>query len=199
LPLFHIKFKFTGNSQIGEVYAALDVPEGHNIYGSGNVDEPFYNFLQDPAQDMEEGQRYSCLTLDPAMYHTLEKLQVEDQRNAEYSCPTEPMYNVLEGPTPGVRNETESCGAISVNEPFHNTVEEPVSNEGLSSGNNDPVYNTLEDPLYLGFGCGGQNGPTGLQDPVYNVLEGPGADVVECKVSKDDTIAVYAVPNQKKK
>ena len=180
MPLFHIKFKFTGNSQIGEVYAALDVPEGHNIYGPGNVDEPFYNFLQDPAQDREEGQRYSCLSLDPAMYQTLEKLQVEDQRNAEYSCPTEPMYNVLEGPTPGVRNETESCGAISVKEPFYNTVEKPVSNEGLSSGNNDPVYNTLEDPLYLGFGCGGQNGPTGLQDPVYNVLEGPSADVVEC-------------------
>ena len=180
LPLFYNKFKFTGNSQIGEVYAALDVPEGHNIYGPGNVDEPFYNFLQDPALDMEEGQRYSCLTLDPAMYHTLEKLQVEDQRNAEYSCTTEPMYNVLEGPTPGVRNETESCGDISVNEPFYNTVEKPVSSEGLSSGNNDPVYNTLEDPLYLGFGCGGQNGPTGLQDPVYNVLEGPGADVVEC-------------------
>jgi len=103
------------------------------------------------------------------------------------------MYNVLEGPTPGVRNETVSCGAISVNEPFYNTVEKPVSNEGLSSGNN-----TLEDPLYLGFGCSGQNGPTGLQDPVYNVLEGPGADVVECKVSKDDTIAVYVVPNTKK-
>ena len=122
----------------------------------------------------------SCLSLDPAMYHTLKKLQVEDQRNAEYGCPTEPMYNVLEGPTPGVRNETESCGAISVNEPFYNTVEKPVSNEGLSSGNYDPVYKTLEDPLYVGFGFGGQNGPTGLQDPVYNVLEGPGADVVEC-------------------
>ncbi|CAH3040040.1 unnamed protein product, partial [Porites evermanni] len=174
------RMKEPRNSQIGEVYAALDVPEGHNIYGAGNVDEPFYNFLQDPAQDKEEGQRYSCLSLDPAMYQTLEKLQVEDQRNAEYSCPTEPMYNVLEGPTPGVRNETESCGAISVNEPFYNTVEKPVSNEGLSSSNNDPVYNTLEDPLYLGFGCGGQNGPTGLQDLVYNVLEGPGADVVEC-------------------
>ena len=114
------------------------------------------------------------------MYHTLEKLQVKDQRNAEYSCPTEPMYNVLEVPTLGVRNETESCGDISVNDPYYNTVEKPVSSEGLSSGNNDPVYNTLEDPLYLGFGCGGQNGPTGLQDPVYNVLEGPGADVVEC-------------------
>ena len=78
-------------------------------------------------------------------------------------------------------------------------MEKPVSNEGLSSGNYDPVYNTLEDPLYLGFGCGGQNGPTGMQDPVYNVLEGPGADVVKCKVSKHDTIAVYAVANTKKK
>ena len=132
----------------------------------------------------------SCLSLDPAMYHTLKKLQVEDQRNAEYSCPTEP--------TLGVRKE-ESSGTISVKEPFYNTMEKPVSNEGLSSDNYDPVYNTLEDPLYLGFGCGGQNGPTGWQDPVYNVLEGPGADVVECKVSKHDTIAVYAVPNKKKK
>lgn len=78
-------------------------------------------------------------------------------------------------------------------------MEKPVSNEGLSSCNNDPVYNTLEDPLYVGFGCGGQNCPIGLQDPVYNVLEGPGADVVQCKVSKDDTIAVYAVANKTKK
>ena len=97
----------------------------------------------------------SCLSLDPAMYHTLKKLQVEDQRNAEYSCPTEP--------TLGVRKE-ESSGTISVKEPFYNTMEKPVSNEGLSSDNYDPVYNTLEDPLYLGFGCGGQNAPTGLQD-----------------------------------
>ena len=51
----------------------------------------------------------SCVSLDPAMYHTLEKLQVEDQRNAEYSCPSEP--------TPGVRKE-ESSGTISVKEPF---------------------------------------------------------------------------------
>ena len=131
-----------------------------------------------------------CLSLDPAMYHTLKKLQVEDQRNAEYSCPTEP--------TLGVRKE-KSSGTISVKEPFYNTMEKPVSNEGLSSDNYDPVYNTLEDPLYLGFGCGGQNGPTGMQDPVYNVLEGPGADVVKCKVSKHDTIAVYAVANTKKK
>lgn len=190
MQLFHHNFKFIGNSHIGEVYAALNVPEGHNIYGAGNVDEPFYSFLQDPEQDKEEGQRYSCLSLDPALYHTLEKLQVMDQRNAEYNCPTEPMYNVLEGPNPGVRKETESCGPISVNEPSYNTVEKPVSNEGLSRGNYDPVYNILEDPLYLGFGGGGQNGSTGLQDPVYNVLEGPGADVVECKVLKDDTVAV---------
>ena len=132
----------------------------------------------------------SCLSLDPTMYHTLKKLQVEDQRNAEYSCPTEP--------TLGVRKE-ESSGTISVKEPFYNTMEKPVSNEGLSSGNYDPVYKTLEDPLYVGFGFGGQNGPTGLQDPVYKVLEGPSADVVQCKVSKDDTIAVYAVANKKKK
>ena len=44
------------------------------------------------------------------MYHTLKKLQVEDQRNAEYSCPTEP--------TLGVRKE-ESSGTISVKEPFY--------------------------------------------------------------------------------
>lgn len=51
----------------------------------------------------------SCVSLDLAMYHTLKKLQFEDQRNAEYSCPTEP--------TLGVRKEG-SYGTISVKEPF---------------------------------------------------------------------------------
>ena len=81
----------------------------------------------------------SCLSLDPALYHTLKKLQVEVQRNAEYSCPTEP--------TLGVRKE-ESSGTISVKEPFYNTMEKPVSNERLSSEGMVAMYLPLVDCLW---------------------------------------------------
>ena len=118
-----------GNSHSDGVYAALNIPEGHNIYGPGNAQEPVYNVLQDPEVML---QSHGSGT-DQPVYNALEDLSVKDSGGSVNNRPTEPepVYNVLE-------------------EPYTEGSEEPARHGAVDG----PVYNTLEESnRYAGHPC----------------------------------------------
>ena len=203
LDLISFKFFFViliflslaGDSAYGELYASLDVPEGHNIYGPANAQEPFYNVLQGPSSGNEEdGQNYGTIRLEQPMYNVLEDLSGMGPGKDEEGGPNrvEPVYNVLEETYPGNAERSQHYGAISVNDPFYNTLEETQGKSGPQGTNDEPVYNTLEEPYPSGAAEDDSYGPRGVQDPVYNVLEGPGTDKI------DSNTPTYAVVNKKR-
>lgn len=164
------------------MYASLNVPEGHNIYGHRNAQDPDYNDVQDPCPGNEEEGQYSVY----------EELSGTIPGRAESINPNrvEPDYNTLEDPCQDGSERSEYCGTVSVNEPFYNTLEESNANEGSQSTNEEPVYNTLEEPNLSFAGENGSFESTSLQDPVYNVLEGPASFDV------DSNIPMYAAVNK---
>ena len=185
-----------GDPPSDEFYASLNVPEGHNIYGLGNAQEPFYNVLQEPSSGNEEdGQNYGTIRLEQPMYNVLEDLSDMGPGKTGEDGPNrfEPVYNVLEEPYPGNAERSQHYGAISVNDPFYNTLEESQGRSGPQGTNDEPVYNTLEGPYPSGAAEDDSYGPKGLQDPVYNVLEGPSTDDI------DSNIPTYAMVNKKKR
>ena len=192
-------FSFVGSSKSAGVYASLNVPEGHNMYGHRNELEQLNNTLQELSLDnKEDGHRYGSITVDPPLYHALEDQTSEYPEKAENygSTKTDPVYNVLEEPFPGGSERSECYGTIPVNEPFYNTLDESNSTDGPPNKNSEPMYNTLEeshpDESY-------HNDSMGLQDPVYNILEGPITNDMGSNIPEGTSIPVYAVVNKKKK
>ena len=164
------------------MYASLDVPEGHNIYGHRNAQEPVRNDVQVPSPDNEvEGQ-----------YSDYEEILATIPRGVESIDPNrvEPDYNTLEDPSQDGSGRSEYCGTVSVNEPFYNTLEESNANYSSQGNNEEPFYNTLEEPYLSGAEEDGILEPTSLQDPVYNVLEGPAS------YDLDSNIPIYAAVNK---
>ena len=132
------------------MYASLSVPEGNNIYGHGNTQDPVYNVLEDPSSENDkEGEYYGSLSMDQPVYNVLEDLSVGKQgsvENEEYG-EVDPVYNVLDDPYYDGAGMTEHYGSAPVNEPFYNTLEESHANgEGIRGAKDEPVYNTLEEP-----------------------------------------------------
>ena len=133
------------------------------------------------------------------MYNALEDLPEKHPRRADKDGPnkTEPVHNVLEEPYHEGPERSEYYGAIPVNEPFYNTLEESGSNNGPQRANDEVVYNTLEEPYHSGAGEDDSYGTTVFQDPVYNVLEGPDSDDMDSSIPAN--IPVYAVVHKNKK
>ena len=181
-----------GNSHSDGAYAALNIPEGHHIYGPGNVQEPVYNVLQDPKR---MSQNYgSCR--DQPLYYALEDLSVKDSVESDNNGPTnaEPVHNVLEDPEVmfqnygsgidqplycaledvSVKDSEESVNdGTTEPEPVYNVLDEPYTEDAEESGCHGnvivegPVPNTLEEPnRYAGYPC--------KNEQVHKVLEAPG-------------------------
>ncbi|KAL9959620.1 hypothetical protein ACROYT_G032956 [Oculina patagonica] len=182
------------NSQSGGLYAALNVPEGHNIYGPRNVQE-----------DMS--QNYGPSSTDQPVYNVLDDPLGRDSEETvnNGSNEPEPVYNVLEEPYAEGSEGPAWYGAVPVEGPVNNTLEEPDS-----PSTNEPVYNVLEALDHGGAGEADNYDSTGVQDPVYNVLEGPDPDqssgdglysnsLEDQDPGNCNNIPVYAVVNKKKK
>ena len=166
------------------MYASLDVPEGHNIYGHLNAQGPVYNGVQEPFPGDEEEEEY----------YGYEDLSGTIPGRAESVGPNrvEPVYNTLEEPYQDGSPRSECCNTSSVDEPFYNTLEESNANDNSQGTNEESVYNTLEEPYLGGAGEDGSFGPTSFQHPVNNVLECPATNDV------DSNIPVYAAVNKRK-
>ena len=177
-----ISCSFSGNSHSCELYASLDVPEGPNIYGHRNAQEPDCNDVQVPSPDNKVEGQYSdyeeILAMIPSGVESIDPNRVE------------PDYNTLEDPCQHRSEKSEYCGAVSVNEPFYNTLEESNANDSSQGTNEEPLYNTLEEHYLSGAEQDGSLEPTSLQDSVYNVLEGPASYDV------DSNIPIYAAVNK---
>ncbi len=185
------------NSQSDGLYAALNIPEGHNIYGPGNGQEDIY-------------QNSGSSSTDQPVYNVLEDPTGRDSIINNGPSESEPVYNVLEEPYAEGSEGPAWYGSVPVDGPvYSNTLEEPYQ-YNCSPSTNEPVYNVLEAPDHGGTGGADSYGPSGGQDPVYNVLEGPDPD----KSSGDGlhsnsleaqdpgscyNIPVYAVVNKNKK
>ncbi|KAL9959623.1 hypothetical protein ACROYT_G032959 [Oculina patagonica] len=152
------------NSQSGGLYAALNIPDGHNIYGPRDGQE-------------EMPQNYGFSSVEQPVYNVLEDLSVRDSEETVHYGPyePEPVYNVLEEPYAEGSERPAWYGSVPVDGPVYNTLEELNQYTG-SPGTNEPVYNVLEAPDHGGTGEADSYGPSGGQDPVYNVLEGPDPD-----------------------
>ncbi|XP_078342940.1 uncharacterized protein LOC144628679 [Oculina patagonica] len=179
------------NSQSDGLYAALNIPEGHNIYGPRNGQEEIY-------------QNYGSSSTDQPVYNVLEDLTGRDSIINNGPNEQEPVYNVLEEPYAEGSEGPAWYGSVPVEGLVYNTLEEPDS-----PSTNEPVYNVLEAPDHGGAGEADNYGPSGVQDPVYNVLEGPDRDEstgdglysnsLENQDPGNCNIPVYAVVNKKKK
>ncbi|KAL9959626.1 hypothetical protein ACROYT_G032964 [Oculina patagonica] len=187
------------NSQSGGLYTALNIPDGHNIYGPRGSQE-------------EMSQNYGFCSVEQPVYNVLEDLSVKDSGetvNNGHSDP-EPVYNVLEQPYAEGPEGPAWYGSVPVHGPvYRNTLEEPYQYNG-SPSTSEPVYNVLEPPDRGGTGGADSYGPSGGQDPVYNVLEGPVTDqssgdgLYSNSLEAQDpescyNIPVYAVVNKNKK
>ena len=120
------------------VYAALNIQDGQNIYGPGNAQEPVYNVLQETAA-VRETPLQSCGSIRPdqLVYHA-------ENRGVE------PTYNVLEDPNLENAESPNEHGAFSTQGPIYNTLEEPYSGKYYKTScncecTNEPVYNVLEE------------------------------------------------------
>ena len=186
------------DSQSGGLYAALNIPEGHNIYGSGIGQEEMF-------------QNYGSSSTDQPVYNVLEDLSSRDSGETVNNCPyePEPVYNVLEEPCAESSDGPAWYGAVPVDDPVYNTLEEPNQYAG-SPFKNEPIYNVLEGPDHSGAGEVDSYRPSGFQDPVYNVLESPDPDrssgdglysnsLETQEPGSCNQIPVYAVVNKKKK
>ena len=164
------------------MYASLNVPEGHNIYGHRNAQDPVCNDVQEPSPGNEEEGQYS----------DYEEPLATIPRGAESIDPNrvEPDYNTLKDPSQDGLERSEYCGTVSENEPFYNTLEGSNANDSSQGTNEEPIYSTLEEPYLGGAEEDGSLEPTSLQDPVYNVLEGPSSYDV------DSNTPTYAAVNK---
>ena len=157
------------------LYAPLDVPEGHNIYGPRNTQEPVYNVLEQPTTDRETHlQNHGPTSLEQPVYNLMEKLSTADEPKGPVNHGTDPVYKVLEDPNLANTEGPGNYGSNFPEGPIYNTLEEPYL-DGPYKANynseyiNEPIYNVLE-----GESSTVDNYHTReLQDPVYNVLEGP--------------------------
>ena len=178
-PLYNQKIiSPEGNSHADGAYAALNIPEGHHIYGPGNVQEPVYNGLQDPKIMF---QNYGC-GFDQPVYYALEDLSIKDSVESLNTGPTEPepVYNVLEDPEVMFQNygsgidqpvyyAQEDLSVKDSAQSFNNGPNDPESVFN-GSGINQPMYYALEDLSVKHSAESVHNGPT-EQEPVYNVLD----------------------------
>ena len=149
------------NSPSGGLYAALNIPEGHNVYGP-----------RDSPDKMS--QNYDLSGAEQPVYNVLEDLSVRGSKEIANNGPhePEPVYSVLEEPFAEVSEDPTWYGSAPVDDPVYNTLEEPYQYTD-STYKSEPVYNVLEGPDQSGAGEEDRYGPSGFQDPVYNVLEGP--------------------------
>ena len=134
------------NSQSDNLYAALNIPEGLNIYGPVNAQGAVHNALQESASDNDERfQTYGSICTDQPVYNVLEDLSGRDTVECLNNGP-EPVYNVLEDPyTEG--SEGPACyGATPGDDPVYNTLEESHYH-AASPCTSEPVYNVLEGPF----------------------------------------------------
>lgn len=152
------------NSRSGDLYAALNIPEGHNIYGPRDIQE-------------EMSQTYGPSSTEQPVYNVFEDLSGRDSGETVNNGPyePEPVYNVLEEPYAEGSGGPAWYGAVPVDDPVYNTLEEPNQYAG-SPFKNEPLYNVLEGADHSGAGGVDSYGPSGFQDPVYNVLEDPDPD-----------------------
>ncbi|KAJ7351711.1 hypothetical protein OS493_035971 [Desmophyllum pertusum] len=140
------------NSQSDNLYAALNIPDGLNIYGPVNTQGPVYNALRDLASNNEERfQTYGSICTDQPVYNVLEDLSGRDTVECLNNGPNEPepVYNVLEDPYAEGSEGPAYYGATPGDDPVYNTLEESHYH-AASPCTSEPVYNVLEGPFLSG-------------------------------------------------
>ena len=159
-----------GNSQSDGAYATLNIPEGHHIYGPGNVQEPVYA-LQDPEIMFQN----HCPGINQPMYYALEDLLVKDSVESVNNGPpdSEPVHNVLEDPEEMFQNY-----GSGIDQPVYYALEDLSVKNAVQSVDNgpterEPVYNVLEEPCKESAEEPGCHSPVTMESPVYNTLEEP--------------------------
>ena len=169
------------------IYAALNIQEGHNVYGPPKNQEPFYHVLEKPTTDGEVHlQQYGVNSLEQPVYNILEELPVTGGLEGPTNHGAEPVYNVLEDPNLVVAKGPGLYGATSLEGPIYNTLEEPYSDDPYranckSERKNEPVYKVLEEDVSLAID---KYGARDVQDPVHNVNEGEGLEGPKNSVSE---------------
>ena len=151
-------------------YAPLSLTEDQNIYGPEVAEEPVYNVLETPVDELIY-QNPGSLREEPvddcaeAVY-----IEVISEEGTSFGNTLERSYQYgAEGPN----NDPES-----MNEPISNVVEEDPDLEGLNSSDHDGVIseegtsfgNTLERSYQYGAE-GPNNDPESMNEPIYNVVE----------------------------
>ena len=151
-------------------YAPLNLTEDQNIYGPEVAEEPVYNVLETPVDELIY-QNHGSVREEPvddcaeAVY-----IEVISEEGTSFGNTLERSYQYgAEGPN----NDPES-----MNEPIYNVVEEDPDLEGSNGSDHDGVIseegtsfgNTLERS-YQDGADGPSNDPESINEPIYNVVE----------------------------